>query len=56
MNRPIPYDTGKVKIGVHYVPPQRVVDLGVHAEMLQVALLGVRVPWYRKLLYRWTGA
>lgn len=50
-----PYDTGKIKIGVHYTPPRRVVDMGVHAEMLQAALLGVHVPWYRKLLYRWFG-
>jgi hypothetical protein len=33
------YNTGKVKIGEFYVPPRRVVDMGVHAEMLQRALL-----------------
>jgi hypothetical protein len=33
------YNTGKVKIGEFYTPPHRVVDLGVHAEMLQRALL-----------------
>jgi hypothetical protein len=38
-NTVIPYDTGKVKIGEFYVPPRRVVDMGVHAEMLQRALL-----------------
>lgn len=33
------YNTGKVKIGEFYTPPHRVIDLGVHAEMLQRALL-----------------
>ena len=33
------YNTGKVKIGEFYIPPRRVTDLGVHAEMLQRALL-----------------
>jgi hypothetical protein len=33
------YNTGKVKIGVHYTPPHRVVDLGIDAEILQRALL-----------------
>jgi hypothetical protein len=54
-NAVIPYDTGKVKIGEFYTPPRRVVDLGVHAEMLQAALLGIHVPWYRKLWFRLTG-
>ena len=45
------YNTGKVKIGEFYTPPHRVIDLGVHAEMLQRALLtkptlGERL-WFR---------
>lgn len=45
------YNTGKVKIGEFYTPPRKVVDLGVHAEMLQRALLtkptlGERL-WFR---------
>jgi hypothetical protein len=55
MNKAIPYDTGKVKIGVYYTPPKRVVDMGVDAEMLQAALLRARVPRLRTLLYRWFG-
>lgn len=54
-NSVVPYDTGKVKIGVYYTPPRRVEDMGVHAEMLQAALLGTRVSWLRRLLYRWFG-
>ena len=50
-----PYDTGKIKIGCMYNPPRRVVDLGVHAEMLQAALLGIPTPWYQRLLYRLFG-
>lgn len=55
MNRTIPYDTGKVKIGCMYEPPRRVVDMGVHAEMLQAALLGIHVPWYRRMMFKWLG-
>jgi len=55
MSRTIPYDTGKVKIGCMYEPPRRPVDMGVHAEMLQAALLGIRTSWYRRLTYRWFG-
>jgi len=51
----IPYDTGKVKIGLHYVPPRRVVDMGVHAELLQRALLGVRMTWYEWLKFKLLG-
>ena len=45
------YNTGKVKIGEFYTPPRKVVDLGVHAELLQRALLtrptlGERL-WFR---------
>ena len=35
--RPTPFDTGKVKIGVHYVRKQPQQDGGVFAEMLQSA-------------------
>ena len=45
-----PYDTGKVKIGCMYTPPRKIVDLGVHAEMLQAALLGIKTPWYQRVL------
>lgn len=48
--RVIPYDTGKVKIGCAYVPPRKVVDIGVHAEMLQSALLGIKAPWYARMV------
>lgn len=48
-NTVTPYDTGKVKIGEFYTPPRRIVDLGVHAEMLQRALLGIKAPWYVRL-------
>jgi hypothetical protein len=54
-NTVIPYDTGKVKIGCMYEPPRRVVDMGVHAEMLQAALLGIHVPWYRRMMFKWLG-
>lgn len=54
-NTVTPYDTGKIKIGCMYTPPHRVVDLGVHAEMLQAALLGIHVSWYRRLLFKWLG-
>ena len=50
-----PYDTGKIKIGCMYTKPQRIVDLGVHAEMLQAALLGIKTPWYRRLAFKWFG-
>lgn len=52
----IPYDTGKVKIGEFYTPPRRVVDMGVHAELLQRALLGIKTPWYERLMVRMFGA
>lgn len=54
-NTVTPYDTGKVKIGQFYTPPRRVVDLGVHAELLQAALLGIKMPWYRRLAMRFFG-
>lgn len=49
------YNTGKVKIGEFYTPPRRVTDLGVHAEMLQRALLGIKTPWYERLKMRLFG-
>lgn len=51
----VPYDTGKVKIGVYYTPPRRVVDMGVHAELLQRALLGIKMPWYEWLKIKFIG-
>lgn len=36
--RVVPYDTGKVKIGLLYTPPRKM-DMGSHAEMLQRSLL-----------------
>ena len=50
-----PYDTGKIKIGCMYTPPRRVVDLGVHAELLQTALLGIHMPWYQRVWRKWFG-
>lgn len=41
--RPIPYDTGKVKIGLLYQPPMRDY-LTPDAERLQEALLAHRYP------------
>ena len=54
-NTVTPYDTGKIKIGVYYTPPRRVVDMGVHAELLQRALLGIKTPWYERLWNRMFG-
>lgn len=51
----VPYDTGKVKIGCMYTPPPRVVDMGVHAELLQRALLGIRMTWYEWLKLKFLG-
>jgi hypothetical protein len=53
MSNKIPYDTGKVKIGCLYNPPQRVVDLGKSATQLQAALLGIRTPLHKRMLARW---
>ena len=56
MNNTItPYDTGKVKIGCMYTPPRRVVDLGTHAELLQRALLGIKMPWYERVKFKLFG-
>ena len=54
-NTVTPYDTGKIKIGCMYTPPRRVVDMGVHAEMLQRALLGIKTPWYERLMAKILG-
>lgn len=32
-NTVTPYDTSKIKLGVYYTPPRRVVDMGTHAEV-----------------------
>ena len=50
--RPTPYDTGKVKIGVHYVRKQPQQDGGVFAEMLQSALLDPPRPLIDRILHR----
>ena len=55
MSRYVPYDTGKVKIGCMYEPPRRPVDMGVHAELLQRALLGIRMSWYEWIKFRFFG-
>jgi hypothetical protein len=48
--RSIPYDTGKVKIGLLYQPPLR--DYLTHdAEMLQEALLAHRYPLAAKSMW-----
>ena len=39
MQKPVPYNTGKVLIGSQYQPPRRV-NLSVTEERLQSALLG----------------
>ena len=49
------YNTGKVKIGEFYTPPRKVVDLGVHAELLQRALLGIKLSWYERLKLKLMG-
>jgi len=47
----VPYDTGKVKIGLLYTPP-RDYAVSADAEMLQDALLNpqVKPSWLEKLL------
>ncbi len=50
--RQIPFDTGKVKIGVHYVRKQPQQDGGVFAEMLQSALIEPPKPLIDRLLHR----
>jgi len=53
MNRPTPYDTGKVKIGLFYDPPQQN-HMTPEAERLQSALLrsGQRIPDWRTQEWR----
>jgi len=53
MNKQVPYNTGKVKIGVNYTPPRRIVDLGADAELLQLALLKKRTSLGKRLITRW---
>jgi hypothetical protein len=53
MNKQVPYNTGKVQIGINYVPPRRIVDLGADAELLQLALLKKRASLGRRLFARW---
>jgi hypothetical protein len=50
--RPTPFDTGKVKIGVHYVRKQPQQDGGVFAEILQSALLDPPRPLIDRILHR----
>lgn len=50
--RPTPYDTGKVKIGVHYEHKQPQQDGGVFAEMLQTALIEPPKPLIDRILHR----
>lgn len=50
----VPFDTGKVKIGLLYTPPNNYV-MSVDAEKLQDALLNprsTRPTWLEKLLWR----
>jgi hypothetical protein len=50
--RQTPFDTGKVKIGVHYVRKQPQQDGGVFAEILQSALLDPPRPLIDRILHR----
>lgn len=45
----VPYNTGKVKIGLAHNPTVRRSDMGLHAERLQTALLGWHEPWYVRM-------
>lgn len=50
----VPYDTGKVKIGLLYTPPKDY-PMSVDAERLQNALLNPRIvqpTWLEKILWR----
>jgi hypothetical protein len=42
IEKPLPYNTGKVLIGKHYTPPQRTSLVSEDMEDLQAALLGER--------------
>jgi len=50
--RQTPYDTGKVKIGVHYERKQPLQDEGVFAEMLQTALIEPPKPLFERIMHR----
>ena len=39
-NKPVPYNTGKVKIGEFYVPPRRIPQMSADAYRLQSELMG----------------
>lgn len=46
-----PYDTGKVKIGVHYVPPPPKYAMSADMERLQASLLEVKLERNVELMY-----
>ena len=50
--RQTPYDTGKVKIGLHYQRKQPLQDGGVYAEMLQTALIEPPKPLFERIIHR----
>jgi hypothetical protein len=50
--RPTPYDTGKVKIGLYYEPKKQLQDSGAFAEMLQVALIEPPKPLIDRIIHR----
>lgn len=50
--RPTPYDTGKVKIGLYYEPKKQLQDSGAFADMLQVALIEPRKPLIDRIIHR----
>lgn len=46
-----PYDTGKVKIGVYYVPPPPKYPMSADMELLQASLLEVKLERNAELMY-----
>ncbi len=50
--RPTPFDTGKVKIGLYYEPKKQVQDSGAFAEMLQSALIDPPKPLIDRIIHR----
>jgi hypothetical protein len=50
--RPTPFDTGKVKIGLYYEPKKPLQDSGVFAEMLQSALIEPPKPLFDRIIHR----
>jgi len=46
------YNTGKVKIGLHYTPPVRPADIGRDMMLLQTALLA-KPKTLRQRIARW---